>query len=59
MLLAVKSEKKLEKIKKELAELGVVTYNFIEPDRNNEVTAMATELISEDKKYIFKRFMLL
>lgn len=59
MLLAVKSEKKLEKIKKELAELGVVTYNFTEPDRNNEVTAMATELIAEDKKYIFKRFMLL
>ena len=59
VLIGLKNEKKLESVKIELDNQGIAVYTFVEPDRNNEVTAMATELISEEKKYIFKRFMLL
>lgn len=59
VLIGLKNEKKLKEIQIELDKQDIQTYTFNESDRNNEMTSFATELISEEKKYIFRRFMLL
>jgi hypothetical protein len=57
--LVVKSEQKLKMIAQELIDNDVNFSLFREPDRNNEITSIATEPIKEDKRHLFKRFMLL
>lgn len=54
----VKSEEKLKKVMEELN--GIVNYKiFREPDRNNEITALATEPVYGDTRKLFSRFQLI
>lgn len=55
----VKSEHKLQKCCEELKDKGINFKTFREPDRNNEMTALATEPLFGKEREAFKRFQLL
>lgn len=57
--LVVKDEKKLKNTVKELIEHGINFTIFREPDKNNELTAVATEPLNDSRRKVLKRFMLL
>lgn len=58
IIVEVKSEEKLKKVMEELD--GRVNYKiFREPDRNNEITALATEPVYGDVRKLFSRFQLI
>jgi D-alanine-D-alanine ligase-like ATP-grasp enzyme len=58
IILEVKSEEKLKKVMEELD--GKVNYViFRESDRDNEITALATEPIYGETRKLFKRFQLI
>ena len=57
VVLGVENEQELKEWMHKLVETGISAEAFIEPDRNNEVTAVAT-LPTTDKK-LFKKLRLL
>jgi len=60
IVLGMKSEKDLNKFTKYLDTLEFVHYDeFREPDRDNELTAVATVAIGEEYKHLFKKYQLL
>lgn len=59
VVLEVDNENELLKIPEMLHNLGIRYTPFIEPDRNFETTAIATEPISGEKRKHFREFKLL
>lgn len=57
--LVVKDEKKLKNTVKELIEHGINFTIFREADKDNELTAIATEPLNDSRRKVLKRFMLL
>lgn len=59
VVLEIDNEKNLLKIPEMLQQLDIRYTPFIEPDRNFETTAIATEPVSSDKRKHFRKFKLL
>lgn len=59
IILGVKNEIKLIETKRKLLEAGFRCSAFHEPDRNNELTAVATEPVIGDRRNFFKKYQLL
>jgi len=59
VLLGVKDEKALVRICDKLEKNCINFSPFIEPDLNDSLTAVATELIEEDQRHLFKKYDLL
>ncbi len=59
IVLGVKSEKGLDNFTKYVHDQGFHYEMFREPDRDNELTAVAVFPVSEDQKTMFKKFQLL
>ena len=61
IVLGVKTEKKLCEALDFLQDRGIMHVGFREPDRGNELTAIATQPLprNEETKKIFKKFQLL
>lgn len=59
IILDIKTEAKLNNVKNYLSSVGVKFVSFHEPDRDNELTSIATEPIFEDRRRLFKKFQLL
>jgi hypothetical protein len=60
-LLGVKNEQQLHKAYQSLVASGIQVAAFEEPDRNNELTAIASAPLPEDseQRHLFRRFQLL
>lgn len=56
VVIGVDHEQKLFTTLSKLEQSGVNIIPFFEPDRNNEMTAFATEPILEDRRHLFRRF---
>jgi hypothetical protein len=56
---AVRDERRLLHDLDKLKKLGIRVVEWREPDRNNELTAFATEPITPDRKHLFRNFQLL
>lgn len=56
VLFGVKNEKELQKALKYTESSNILTAPFYEADKNNELTAFATEPVFESQRLIFKRF---
>ncbi len=59
IILAVKDEAKLHQVRKYLIENGVQHVHFYETDMDDQLTALACEPISGDKRRLFRKFQLL
>ena len=61
IVMGMKSEKSLRNVLDFLQERGIMGVEFREPDRDNELTAVATQPLpkTEETKRIFKKFQLL
>ncbi len=59
IICVVKSETKLKEIAAELSDQKIKYSAFNEPDKNNELTAIASEPITGMDREAFKRFQLL
>lgn len=59
IILDIKTEAKLNNVKNYLDSIGVKFVSFHEPDRDNELTSIATEPIFEDRRRFFKKFQLI
>jgi len=59
IVVAAKSEVKLKLIMEEAAQNQINTVAFTEPDMDNQVTAIATEPLDDEKKQVFARYKLL
>jgi len=57
--LGVNDESHLFKSAKKLDSAGIRYSLFIEPDMNNEVTALASEPVSGNNRLVFKNYQLL
>lgn len=55
----VKDESKLENVKIFLTENNIEHADFLESDLNDELTAVVTVPLTEDKKALFKKYQLL
>lgn len=56
VLLGIRNVQKLEQALDKIKESGIALKAFYEPDIGNQLTAFATEPVSEDKKHLFKKF---
>lgn len=59
IILHIKDENRLHRVRKYLVDNGVRHAHFYEPDRGDELTALATEPIFEDKRHLFRKYQLL
>ena len=59
VLIGVNDENSLKDISKYISINDIEFSEWREPDRNNELTSIATEPISGDRRKIFKKFKLL
>ncbi len=59
IILDIKTEAKLNNVKNYLSSVGVKFVSFHEPDRDNELTSIATEPIFENRRRLFKKFQLI
>lgn len=59
VVLGVKDESFIYKTAKKLDAAGIRYKVFIEPDRNDEATALATEPLFEEQRKIFKNYQCL
>lgn len=55
----VRNEKKLKEVMAKLLEMSIKFCSFVEPDLNNEFTAICTEPLVGEKRAYLKRFQLL
>jgi len=55
----VDNEKALHKTIEYLRECGVRYRTFVEPDRNDETTALATEILYGEQRKILRKYQLL
>ena len=58
VLLSIKSENKLKSVMEEMRGYGFSVFPFVEPDKNNEITAFAVGYIGGGDRDKFKRFQL-
>jgi hypothetical protein len=56
VLVGIDHEAKLRRTLAKIQNQGVTCVPFYEADRDNEMTAFATEPIFEDRRHIFRRF---
>lgn len=59
VILGVKNENELNVCQREIREKGINFTTFREPDINDEMTALATEVVSKEKKKHFRKYKLL
>ena len=59
VLCTVPDERHLIDVSNQLSSKSIKFKTFIEPDRNNEATALATGLIPDSKRRLFRKFPLL
>lgn len=59
IILDIKTEAKLTNVRNYLSSVGIKFVSFYEPDRDNELTSIATEPIFEDRRRFFKKFQLI
>lgn len=59
ILLKVKDESGINKLENILLNHKINYKTFREPNNNNEKTALATKPVSEDNRFIFKKYQLL
>lgn len=59
VVLSAKNQQALFKVANKLDTAGVRYRIFIEPDRGDEATALATEVISGDNRHIFRNYQCL
>jgi hypothetical protein len=59
VVFGISNEKKLICVQEKLNTLGVKFRTFVEPDRDNEITALATEPVNGEVRKIFKKYQLL
>ena len=59
IVLGVENEQKLLDTKHKLDNLGIKSEIFVEPDLNNQHTALATEPIDELARKVFRNYKLL
>lgn len=59
IVLAAKSEQKLHNVRKYLVDNGIKHAHFYEPDIGDELTAVATEPITGERRELFKKYQLL
>lgn len=59
IILDIKTEAKLNNVKNYLDSVGIKFVSFHEPDRDNELTSIATEPIFGDKRRYFKKYQLI
>ena len=59
VLCGVKTEESLYRCLDQLEEVGIRCQSFREPDRNDELTAIATEPVSGEQRRFFKKYRLL
>jgi hypothetical protein len=58
VLLSIKNETKLKKVKEEFDSDGFKTFPFIEPDLNDSMTAFAVGYVSGQDREKFKKYQL-
>ncbi len=56
VVVGIDNEAKLHRTLQKILEQGVRCVPFIEPDRDDEMTAFATEPIFSDRRHLFRRF---
>lgn len=56
VVLGFKNEQQLEKAYQKISSFDIKLYPFYESDRDNELTAFATESIFENKRHLFKKY---
>lgn len=59
IILGVKSEEKLQQVRKYLIDHGIKHVHFYESDLEDELTALATEPIHGDRRKLFRKFQLI
>lgn len=59
IILSAKNENRLHRVRKYLIDNGIRHVHFYEPDIGNELTALATEPIFEDRRPLFKKYQLI
>ena len=59
IVFGAKNQNKIKKCMSHLEEQGVAYCEFVEPDMQNEITAIATEPLSGDKRKFLSKFCLL
>lgn len=59
VLIGVKDELRLFNCTQKLDQLGIAYRSFVEPDLDNQLTAVATAPISGDLRHHFKKYQLL
>ena len=58
IVIAVKNKAKLEKVLKDLEEKGIKHTSFIEPDWDYNLTSIATEPLTQEKRMLLKKYQL-
>lgn len=58
IILSAKNEHRLHRVRKYLIEQGIRHVHFYEPDRDDELTALATEPIFSDRRHLFQKYQL-
>ncbi len=59
VVIGVENEPELVRCAEKLDDLGVRFHLFVEPDKNNEFTALATEPVSGKTRRVFRDYQLL
>lgn len=59
VVIGIKSEEKLKNALNYVKSLGFSVFPFIEPDIGDQMTAFATQIISQENKKFFKKFQCL
>lgn len=59
VVLGIRNEAQLHKVLYKLQVQGILHKVFIEPDRNNELTAIATGIVPEEHRAFFRNYQLL
>lgn len=59
IVLSVNNEKSFDKVIQKLNAFGIRYRAFVEPDRNNETTAIATEIVYDETRQVFKNYQCL
>ena len=58
IVIAVKNKAKLEKVLLDLQEKGIKHTSFIEPDWDYNLTSIATEPLTQEKRMLLKKYQL-
>ena len=59
IILSARDENRLHRVRKYLIDNGIQHVHFYEPDRDNELTSLATEPIYSDRRPLFSKYQLI